>query len=175
MTITKPFYMGVYEATQEQYEAVVGGNPNKLKGAILPVDGVSWDAAAEFCRKLSDKIGQTVRLPTEAEWEYACRAGTATAYYSGNDTANLGDYAWFKQGLTSDLQAPWIHPVGQKKPNAFGLYDMHGNVAEWCQDRFAPMKEPPRAIPRDRRPAPTGRFAAAMRQTRGGASGQLGG
>jgi len=140
VTISRAFYMAATEVTQEQYEVVLGRNPSKLKGATLPVDGVSWNDAAEFCRKLSDKIGRAVRLPTETEWEYACRAGTATAYYSGNDMANLGDYAWFKQGMTGDPQVPRIHPVGQKKPNAFGLYDMHGNVAEWCQDRFGPYE-----------------------------------
>jgi formylglycine-generating enzyme required for sulfatase activity/tRNA A-37 threonylcarbamoyl transferase component Bud32 len=137
VTISRPFYMAVTEVTQAQYEAVSGRNPSKFKGASLPVEGVSWDDATEFCRKLSGTIGRPVRLPTEAEWEYACRAGTATAYCSGDDPATLGDCAWFKPGLIWNLQEPWTtHPVGQKKANAFGLCDMHGNAGEWCMDRF---------------------------------------
>jgi formylglycine-generating enzyme required for sulfatase activity len=134
VTLSKPFYMGVYTVTQEQYEQMMGKNPSDFKGATNPVELVSWDGAVEFCKKLSDKTGKKVRLPTEAEWEYACRAGSKTRFSYGddNDYANLGDYAWYTKN--SDNKT---HPVGQKKPNEWGLYDMHGNVWQWCSDWYA--------------------------------------
>jgi formylglycine-generating enzyme required for sulfatase activity/predicted Ser/Thr protein kinase len=131
VTISKPFYMGVTEVTQEQYQAIMGKNPSGWKGATNPVENVSWDDVAQFCKKLSEKTRQAVRLPTEAEWEYACRAGTQTASSFGDDPFALGDYAWWDGN--SDKTT---HPVGQKKPNAWGLYDMHGNVCEWCADWY---------------------------------------
>jgi formylglycine-generating enzyme required for sulfatase activity len=132
VTITKPFYIGVYEVTQAEYEAVMGTNPSNFKGARRPVETVSWNDAGEFCRKLSAKEGTTYRLPTEAEWEYACRAGSTTEYCFGDDESRLSEYAWYSANSGSQT-----HDVGQRKPNAWGLYDMHGNVWEWCEDWYA--------------------------------------
>lgn len=131
--IAKPFWMSKYEVTQEQYTAVMGRNPSSFKANDNPVDSVSWETAREFCRRLSRRYDRTFRLPTEAEWEHACRAGTQGRYSYGDDSdlAKLDEYAWYfnnSQGKT--------HPVGQKNPNGYGLYDMHGNVLEWCLDRY---------------------------------------
>lgn len=136
VTLNREFYIGVCEVTQAEYEAVMGVNPSKTKGAKLPVDHVSWLDAVSFCQKLSDKEpGMRYRLPTEAEWEYACRAGTTTRYYWGHDLdlSAIGDYAYYKEnsgGKTNE--------VGQKKSNPWGLQDMNGNVWEWCQDWMGP-------------------------------------
>jgi formylglycine-generating enzyme required for sulfatase activity len=133
--ISNGFYMGVYEITQGQYQKVMGNNPSHFKwigNDNLPVEMVSWDDAVEFCKKLSQTEGKTYRLPTEAEWEYACRAGTTTKFSFGDDESQLGDYAWYNQ---NSGEKP--HPVGEKKPNVWGLYDMHGNVSEWCNDWYS--------------------------------------
>jgi formylglycine-generating enzyme required for sulfatase activity len=129
VTLTKPYFMGTTLVTQAQYEAIMGNNPSRFKGPTNPVETISWDDAADFCKKLSAKTHQAVRLPTEAEWEYACRAGTKTAFSFGDDETVLGDYAWY-----ADNSGGTTHPVAQKKPNPWGLYDMHGNVWEWCSD-----------------------------------------
>ena len=154
--ITKPFYMGVTEVTQAQYEAITGTNPSHLKDATNPVEMVSWNDATEFCKELSEKTRQAVRLPTEAEWEYACRAGTATAFSFGDSDSALGDYAWYtsNSGRTT-------HPVGQKKPNAWGLYDMHGNVWEWCAGLYG-------GYPNDAVTDPKGAASGTRRVLRGG-------
>ena len=131
VAISKPFYMGIYHVTQEQYEAVMGKNPSNFKGQQNPVETVSWDEAVEFCKKASEKAGKKVRLPTEAEWEYACRAGSKTRFCFGDDDDKLGDFAWYAANSGNTT-----HPVGQKKPNAWGLYDLHGNVWQWCADRY---------------------------------------
>jgi len=131
VTLSKPFYVGATEVTQAQYQAVMGTNPSNFKGETNPVEMVSWNDATEFCKKLSEKTRQAVRLPTEAEWEYACRAGTATAFSFGDSDSALGDYAWYDANSGGTT-----HPVGQKKPNAWGLYDVHGNVWEWCADWY---------------------------------------
>jgi formylglycine-generating enzyme required for sulfatase activity len=128
VVMSKPFYLGKYEVTQDQYLAVMGTNPSHFRGRNLPVETISWDDATAFCRKVGG------RLPTEAEWEYACRAGSETRLSYGDDLkyTQLGNYAWY--GSNSNKTT---HAVGQKKPNSFGLYDMHGNVYEWCQDWYA--------------------------------------
>ena len=140
--ITEPFYMGVYEVTQEQYEAVMGENPSHSEGTDKPVECVSWNDAREFCQKLSNMTGESYRLPTEAEWEYACRAGTETKYYWGDEID--GDYDWY-----IDNSGNKTHEVGRKSPNPWGIYDMSGNVCEWCEDMFdddyyshSPMQDP---------------------------------
>ena len=138
VTISKSYHLGAYEVTQDQYEKVMGANPSQFKGAKNPVEMVSWDNAVSFCKKLSElpdekAAGREYRLPTEAEWEYACRAGSTTSYGFGDTAESLGEYAWFKENAGNET-----HPVGEKKPNRWGLYDMHGDVWEWCQDVYEP-------------------------------------
>ena len=130
--ITKPFYLGKYLVTQEQWEAVMGSNPSQFKGPKKPVERVSWDDCQQFLGKLNAKVGSgagNFQLPTEAQWEFACRAGSTTRFCFGDDYSKLGDYAWYDKNSGNTT-----HPVGEKKPNVWGLYDMHGNVSEWCQD-----------------------------------------
>lgn len=131
--LTKGFYLGKHEVTQAQYEAIMGNNPSKsTKDPNCPVDNVSENDAIDFCAKLAEKTGHEARLPTEAEWEYACRAGADTKWFFGSDPAKLGEYAWFKGN--ADAKS---HPVGQKKPNPWGLYDIYGNVCERISDKYA--------------------------------------
>ncbi|MBI5724988.1 MAG: SUMF1/EgtB/PvdO family nonheme iron enzyme [Planctomycetes bacterium] len=149
VVISKPFFMGVYSVTQGQWKAVMNSEPWKdskylKEGADYAVI-VVWDSAAEFCRKLSQKTGKTVRLPTEAEREYACRAGSQTRFYFGDDESVLGEYAWFSGNAIADER---VHKVGQKKPNAWGLYDMLGNAPEWCLDGFREYDGKPQTDPR---------------------------
>ncbi|MFN7869957.1 MAG: SUMF1/EgtB/PvdO family nonheme iron enzyme [Planctomyces sp.] len=138
VTLSKPFYMGRTEVTQGQWKKVMGTEPWKgedyvQEGDDYPAVYISWDDAVAFCKKLSEKEGKTYRLPTEAEWEYACRGGTKTAFSFGDDEADLGKYAWF-DGNAWDINEKYAHRVAQKLPNPFGLHDMHGNVWEWCSD-----------------------------------------
>ncbi|WP_148705722.1 formylglycine-generating enzyme family protein [Methanosarcina siciliae] len=128
--IKKPFYLGKFEVTQGQWREVMGSNPSYFEGDDLPVERVSWDEVQEFIEKLNEIEGtDKYRLPSEAEWEYACKAGTTTRYSFGDDEAKFGDYAWYVPN--SDCKT---HPVGQKEPNPWGLYDMHGNVMEWVNE-----------------------------------------
>lgn len=131
VTIGNGFFLGKYEVTQEQWQKITGKNPSPLKGVDLPVENLSWDDAQEFIRGLNEMDdGATYRLPTDAEWEYACRAG-ATA----DDVVDLASIAWYeKNSVDAAHEYGRSHPVGQKRPNAFGLYDMLGNVIEWCED-----------------------------------------
>jgi formylglycine-generating enzyme required for sulfatase activity len=128
VTLTKPFYLSKYEVTQEQWQVVMGNNPSsKAREAKLPVTDVSWNDCQEFIKKLNAKTNGGYRLPTEAEWEYACRAGTTTEY-------SFGDSLTKSDANYGDGEAGRIKLGGSYKPNAFGLYDMHGNVFEWCED-----------------------------------------
>jgi formylglycine-generating enzyme required for sulfatase activity len=127
------FYLGKYEVTQGQWEKVMQNNPSDFKkGNDYPVEQVSWEDAQEFIKKLNEETGRNFRLPTEAEWEYAARSGGKREKYAGTNVEDeLDQYAWYS--ANADLQT---HPVGQKKPNGLGLYDMIGNVAEWCSDWY---------------------------------------
>lgn len=169
-TNSHDYYLGVTEVTQGQYEKIMGKNPSHFQKPVLrksdcsmhPVEKVSWEDAVDFCKRLSElleekKAGRVYRLPTEAEWEYACRAGSKMAYCFGNDSKSLGDYAWFN--ANSNAQT---HPVGEKKPNAWGLYDMHGNVHEWFLDWYGEYSQ-------DAVADPSGPSNVSTRACRGGA------
>lgn len=127
VTISKGFYIGKYEVTQEQWEAVMNSNPSFFKGPKLAVQA-SWNDCQKFLKKLNEKTGWRFTLPSEAEWEYACRAGTTTRFYFGDDTRELSRHAWTWSYYGR------VRPVGQKRPNPWGLHDICGNVHEWCED-----------------------------------------
>ena len=140
VTLTQPFYLSKTEVTQGQWQAVMHTTPwkgqsNSQEDANCPATFVSWDDAQEFCKRLGERESVMYRLPTEAEWEYACRAGTTTIYHFGDSESELGNYGWY-QGNCLDVGESYAHPVGLKKSNPFGLYDMHGNVWEWCTDWY---------------------------------------
>jgi len=127
VTIPKAFYMGKYEVTQEQWERGMAYNPSMFKGPKLPVQA-SWDDCQKFLKKLNDRTGRRFALPTEAEWEYACRAGSTTRFYFGNDESQLARHTRTRSYFGR------VRAVGQMKPNPWGLHDMYGNVYEWCED-----------------------------------------
>ena len=138
VTISKPFYIGKNPVTQVEFETVMGRNPSQTKGSLNPVDSVSWNDAVAFCEKANEIIKAQVgpemklQLPTEAQWEYACRAGTQTRFYSGDRANDLENFAW-----TGQNSGKKSHPIGLKKPNAFGLFEMMGNVRQWCRDHVS--------------------------------------
>jgi formylglycine-generating enzyme required for sulfatase activity len=136
VTLTRGFYLGIHPVTQSQWQTVMGNNPSRFKGDSLPVENVSWDDCQEFCQRLGDRTGRRFRLPTEAEWEYACRAGTTPAYHTGDGQEEAKRVGWWSEGKWGS--AGQTRPVGQFEPNAWGLRDMHGNVWEWCADLYAP-------------------------------------
>jgi formylglycine-generating enzyme required for sulfatase activity len=124
------FFISKYEITQAQWVKVMGYNPSQMKGSYnLPVENVTWYEVQDFIRKLNKKTSHSYRLPTEAEWEYACRGGMQTQFSSGNDEGRLNNYAWFNNNAGNET-----HVVGTRLPNMFGIYDMHGNVNEWVED-----------------------------------------
>ena len=136
VTISKPFYMGITEVTQSQWKAVMGTDRSGDKsGSNNAASRISWSDANKFCKVMSKKTDRKVMLPTEAQWEYACRAGSKTAYSFGDDSSKLGNYAWYTKNAW-DIGKQYAHAVGRKKPNAWGLYDMHGNVLEWCSHSY---------------------------------------
>jgi uncharacterized protein (TIGR02996 family) len=138
VTLTRGFWMGVHPVTQAQWRAVTGRNPSGFEGDTLPVELVRWFECRDFAESLSRQVGEWFRLPTEAEWEYACRAGTTTPFHFGE---TLGTDQANHNGQNTDgdsVYREWTTPVGGFPPNAWGLHDMHGNVAEWCQDEYAP-------------------------------------
>jgi formylglycine-generating enzyme required for sulfatase activity len=130
VTVDHPFLLGKYPVTREQWQAVMGSDPSEFRDETsLPVQNVSWDDAQNFCERLSRTIERVVRLPSEAEWEYACRGGTATEFFFGETDAALAQHAWFD---LNSKDRP--HPVGLKQANPWGLHDILGNVWEWCAD-----------------------------------------
>ncbi|MBS0264214.1 MAG: formylglycine-generating enzyme family protein [Planctomycetes bacterium] len=164
--LTKPFRLGTTVVTRAQWFAVMNSVPWKENVTYIdsdrtdiPATEVSWDDAQEYCRRLGQMHGRKYRLPTEAEWEFACRAGTTTRFSFGNEESVLTDYAWFGEKLNAQP-----HPVGQKKPNPIGLFDMHGNVSEWCEDDYVGY---PRTLPGGTDPVV--RNVGSARSLRGGA------
>jgi formylglycine-generating enzyme required for sulfatase activity len=132
VSFSKPILMGKHAVTQGQWFTVMDGNPSRFKDDLRPVEMVSWNDAQVFIKALNNiEKTETYRLPTEAEWEYAARAGSESAYAFGGNANGLGQYAWYRKNSHNQT-----HPVGELEPNAWGLYDMHGNVHEWCQDWF---------------------------------------
>ena len=156
VTLTNDYYMGKYEVTQALWQAVMGSNPSKFKSRNLPVEQVSWDDCQEFINKLNSITGRRFRLPTEAEWEYAARGGKKSKGYQYSGSSNISDVAWYTANSGSKT-----HPVGKKQANELGLYDMTGNVLEWCQDWYGSYVSSSQTNP-------TGAFSGFFRVFRGG-------
>ena len=156
VTLQQPYYMGKFVVIQDQYQQVMGTNPSRFRDPSNPMEMVSWNDAQTFCKKLMEKTTQAVRLPTTAEWEYGCRAGTRTLYYSGDTVKDLDRVAWYRLNSKNTT-----HPVGQKEGNVFGLYDMHGNVFQWCEDFYG-------EYPKDAVIDPKGPAMGVARVARGG-------
>ncbi len=157
-TLSNGFWLSRYEVTQARWKAVTGAEPSSADGDTLPVEQVSWEDAQDFLILLNAaSSGATYRLPTEAEWEYACRAGSTTRFPWGNDPmeTEIDENAWYSANANE------THPVGRKRPNAWGLYDMNGNVSEWCQDWYG-------AYPSGPVTDPVGSIAGTYRVIRGG-------
>jgi len=167
VTITRPFYMGKYEVSQEEWQAVMGENPARYKGEGKPIENISWQQCQKFLEKLNALVPDArFRLPTEAQWEYACRTGTETPFSYGNDLdyEALKEYAVYGRKFKSVSETEdTTEPVGKKKPNPWGLYDMHGNVWEWCHDWY--NKDYYKRSPRD---DPQGPEAGRWKVLRGG-------
>jgi sulfatase modifying factor 1 len=167
VTLTKGFYLGKYEVTQRQWKSVMGTTPYAGQDYVQPYPNhpavyVSWEDAQAFINKLNAAAGKPIyRLPTEAEWEYAARAGTTTRWSFGDDESQLGNYAWISANAWYAGER-FAHPVGTKLPNPWGLYDMHGNVWEWCQDWDGDY-------PTSAQIDPLGPSTGSYRMTRGGA------
>ena len=156
VTLTNDYYIGKYEVTQTLWQTVMGNNPSKFKGDNLPVEMVSWYYCQEFISKLNRITGKLFRLPTEAEWEYAARGGNKSRGYQYSGSNNFLDVAWFKDNSGSKT-----HAVGTKQPNELGIYDMSGNVLEWCQDWYG-------AYSSSSQVNPTGANSGSVRVLRGG-------
>ena len=156
VTLTNNYYIGKYEVTQALWQAVMGSNPSYFKGDDLPVEKVSWDDCQDFISKLNAMTGKRFRLPSEAEWEYAARGGKKSRGYQYSGSNTLGDVAWYYGN-----SGPKTHAVGTKQPNELGIYDMTGNVWEWCQDWFGSYSSSPQTNP-------TGAASGSIRVCRGG-------
>ena len=154
------FYIGKYEVTQALWKAVMGNNPSKMKGDNLPVETVSWNDCQDFIRKMNALTGKNFRLPTEAEWEFAARGGNNSRGYKYAGSNNIGDVAWYDNNSGSKT-----HVVGTKSPNELGIYDMSGNVWEWCQDWFGSYSSASQTNP-------TGASSGSNRVLRGGCCGR---
>ena len=157
VTLTEDYYIGETEVTQELWEAVMGSNPSSSKGKTLPVEQVAWVDCQQFINKLNELTGKTFRLPTEAEWEYAARGGNKSKGYQYSGSNNIDAVAWYEENSRGGK----FHPVKTKKANELGIYDMSGNVYEWCQDRFDRYSSSSQTNP-------TGPAAGSERVFRGG-------
>ena len=151
VTLTKGFFMRTTQVTQKQWKSVMGNNPSRFRECDdCPVENVSWDDVQKFIARLNQKTGGRYRLSTEAEWEYACRAGSETRFCFGDDESQLEHYAWYDRNSGGRT-----HPVAQRRPNAWGLHDMHGNVWEWRQDWYGNYSADSVTNPEGSVPAPT--------------------